>query len=998
MPRIDIWDVEAAKNEPAVDCGFPRDLETRYEWGRVLGKGGFGLVRTVVEKRSGIEFACKSVSKTLDIPNLSPQKQAQHLDNIKREIKILTRLRGTLSVVHFKGAYEDDHSIHMVMELCRGGELVHEIGRRPYTEKTVAGYMRAVLHTLAQCHSHRILHRDIKPGNFMLLTADEESPLKAIDFGLAVFFDPDKLPRTDLGLEGTPWFMAPETLSSQTFPSSDVWAAGVMAYQLLSGYLPFDDPRNPNAPSLSAIWKGILTEQPSFRRSAWKEVSEEAKDFVKALLDKDHTKRPSAKEALRHPWLSAAFHEAKQRPLSATVVQRIQRFAQTNVLRRTILELIAQELLKLMPAMSPTVHGPGEYGYMAVQQPAHLDGSSPRSPPAPGGVDGQAQPGEVFPMSPDAEGGLATLQACPFSSPDVGRSASINIAGRPPRPSLDSVGGGSSHGGDSFRAGSLLGRLAQRGPGGSAHGGRLFRRSPSTQQLQLLARGIERSCGSASVHGPGDYFRVMRQASELAAMSSGHGSTDYLRVAPRTQDERLAARKAARLSLDTSAHGGDDYHRLLHQLETIDHKHKLAGGSMRQADSAGSLLTSQVATAQQQEQQQQQQQQPAAQQEQQQQEQQQQQGPAGWPQLAAQPGVAPAPAPAPAPVAAGSSEAAAADGEKAEQAPAAEERGRGRGAAKALLQRMSAEPSGSGCLPTLPESPTAAQQPDLAGSAAFGVAGGALGGPFGAEAAALAGGGADAGSRKRVSFAGGGGAEQPTPMALDAPQAPQGPTLATFSAAAATGSGGGGGKGSGPVGEITNPRDLEQLMRRMHFRSNKGLGPDDMSEGLRQLGYDLEPSEVAILMQQLDLDADGQVQAPEFVASQLDWAALQESKRDLWLECARRAFEGLEGSAAASGKLSVDALMATLRDKLPAQEVDYAVEDALLEAGYTDADEVDFDGFLRMLRIGSYDSLDALEQYDARYAGSMHGRHNMDLEDHRLESVPEETPRGAAGQ
>ena len=371
---------------------------------------------------------------------------------------------------------------------------------------------------------------------------------------------------------------------------------------------------------------------------------------------------------------------------------------------------------------------------------------------------------------------------------------------------------------------------------------------------------------------------------------------------------------------------------------------------MRQADSAGSLLTSQVATAQQQEQQQQQQQQPAAQQEQQQQEQQQQQGPAGWPQLAAQPGVAPAPAPAPAPVAAGSSEAAAADGEKAEQAPAAEERGRGRGAAKALLQRMSAEPSGSGCLPTLPESPTAAQQPDLAGSAAFGVAGGALGGPFGAEAAALAGGGADAGSRKRVSFAGGGGAEQPTPKALDAPQAPQGPTLATFSAAAATGSGGGGGKGSGPVGEITNPRDLEQLMRRMHFRSNKGLGPggsrdgggwrqrkrpraprstppppceasrgvrahesklpwcascapctallacapsplgapapppapcrpslalfvracvnpgglpllaaDDMSEGLRQLGYDLEPSEVAILMQQLDLDADGQV-------------------------------------------------------------------------------------------------------------------------------------------
>lgn len=60
-------------------------------------------------------------------------KQAQHLDNVKREIKILTRLRGTLSVVHFKGAYEDDQSIHLVMELCRrvlGTVSVGQVWRR----------------------------------------------------------------------------------------------------------------------------------------------------------------------------------------------------------------------------------------------------------------------------------------------------------------------------------------------------------------------------------------------------------------------------------------------------------------------------------------------------------------------------------------------------------------------------------------------------------------------------------------------------------------------------------------------------------------------------------------------------------------------------------------------------------------------------------------------------------------------------------------------------
>lgn len=168
-----------------------------------------------------------------------------------------------------------------------------------------------------------------------------------------------------------------------------------------------------------------------------------------------------------------------------------------------------------------------------------------------------------------------------------------------------------------------------------------------------------------------------------------------------------------------------------------------------------------------------------------------------------------------------------------------------------------------------------------------------------------------------------------------------------------------------------------------------------MSEGLRRLGYDLQPSEAAILMQQLDLNSDGQVHAPEFVASQMDWAALEESNRELWLECARRAFEGMDADS--DGRLTVDNLIATLRAKLPAAEVDYAVEDALVEAGYADADEVDFDGFLRMLRVGSYDSLDALDQYDSRYAGSLHSRHSMDLDGSqhlRLASVPEdETPR-----
>ena len=64
-------------------------------------------------------------------------------------------------------------------------------------------------------------------GNFMLLTDADRAPLKAIDFGLAAPYNPQSLPRTDLGLEGTPWFMAPEVLSGKVEPASDLWSAGM---------------------------------------------------------------------------------------------------------------------------------------------------------------------------------------------------------------------------------------------------------------------------------------------------------------------------------------------------------------------------------------------------------------------------------------------------------------------------------------------------------------------------------------------------------------------------------------------------------------------------------------------------------------------------------------------------------------------------------------------------------------------------------------------------
>jgi len=343
----DPWDLPAQKPQ-VYNLGFAKGVSDKYdlEGGKLLGKGGFGSVRIVTNKSSKVEYACKSISKTLEIPNLPAVKQQQHLDNIKREVSVLRKLRGTLNVIFLEDVYEDDTHVHIVMELCKGGELLQRIGKTFYGERTVASYMRAVLRTLAQCHHHRILHRDIKPGNFMLLSDAEDAPVKAIDFGLAVLYNPKELPLKDLGLEGTPHYMAPEMLSSEVYPVSDVWAAGVMCYQLLSGKFPFDDWKNLRSPALSQLWKSILADEPKFSGAAWAEVSDDAKDFIRLLLTKDPKQRPTAKQALEHHWVQGRVAQRREgKPLASTIVQRLQRYSAENAFKRTILDMITNELL-----------------------------------------------------------------------------------------------------------------------------------------------------------------------------------------------------------------------------------------------------------------------------------------------------------------------------------------------------------------------------------------------------------------------------------------------------------------------------------------------------------------------------------------------------------------------------------------------------------------------------------------------------------------------------
>ena len=113
------------------------------------------------------------------------------IEDVKREVAIMKHLPKSSSIVTLKEACEDDSAVHLVMELCEGGELFDRIvARGHYTERAAAGVTKTIVEVVQLCHKHGVIHRDLKPENFLFANKKENSPLKAIDFGLSIFFKP----------------------------------------------------------------------------------------------------------------------------------------------------------------------------------------------------------------------------------------------------------------------------------------------------------------------------------------------------------------------------------------------------------------------------------------------------------------------------------------------------------------------------------------------------------------------------------------------------------------------------------------------------------------------------------------------------------------------------------------------------------------------------------------------------------------------------------------
>lgn len=261
------------------------------ERGLILGTGGSSNIYRCRDM-IGIRSACKVIPKS----KLSNEK-------FKKEVACMKDLAFSPKVVQLYDVFETDEEYYIVMEWCRGGAIRDYTSNHIlYSENTVSSFVRGCLRGLYHIHGSGIIHRDIKPGNILLSDMSCDAEVKIADFGSAVRMTISNQLVETADTVGTPWYMSPESITYKSHPKSDIWSLGVMTYQLLTGYMPFDDFTSV-PPRLSQICNSIFNDDPKWTGKRWENISEEARDFIKQCLKKDWQNRPYADELLMHSWL-----------------------------------------------------------------------------------------------------------------------------------------------------------------------------------------------------------------------------------------------------------------------------------------------------------------------------------------------------------------------------------------------------------------------------------------------------------------------------------------------------------------------------------------------------------------------------------------------------------------------------------------------------------------------------------------------------------------------
>ena len=243
----------------------------------ILGKGATGIVREA-QGKNGIKYAIKTVWKS-DI---------EQNECFKKEIDISLDLDHE-TIVKCIDIYEDNNTIHLVLEEITGGDLfghiIHSNGRK-LIETEAMDLLSQMLEGLHYLHDEiGIVHRDIKPENFLLYNDGHRNRIKLIDFGFATYCKNGETMNEQLG---TPQYAAPEIFEQKPYTNKvDMWSVGVVLFNMVKGTQPFCNG------DIDNVKEQVLHKEINF--TGFK--NNELKDLCKGLLERDPDKRLSAFQA-----------------------------------------------------------------------------------------------------------------------------------------------------------------------------------------------------------------------------------------------------------------------------------------------------------------------------------------------------------------------------------------------------------------------------------------------------------------------------------------------------------------------------------------------------------------------------------------------------------------------------------------------------------------------------------------------------------------------------
>ncbi|KEG14973.1 putative protein kinase, putative,serine/threonine-protein kinase Nek1 [Trypanosoma grayi] len=268
----------------------------KYTKVRVLGKGSFGSAILIKRRSDNALLVIKEVF--LGKMSKKEREEARH------ECRVLQQLNHP-NIVRYVEHFENRNNLYIVMEYCDGGDLHMKLKHGPMKESTILYYYSQVCLAMEYLHSRHILHRDIKTMNVFLM---KNGSVKLGDFGISTVL------RNTMGMAntvcGTPYYFSPEICRNKPYNNkSDVWALGVLLYELATGRHPFDG--NSMQQLMQRIVKGTFAPLPSH-------FSSEFRKMVAWCLQKDPARRPSIKQTLALPIMRGSLEQLEENLMLAT--------------------------------------------------------------------------------------------------------------------------------------------------------------------------------------------------------------------------------------------------------------------------------------------------------------------------------------------------------------------------------------------------------------------------------------------------------------------------------------------------------------------------------------------------------------------------------------------------------------------------------------------------------------------------------------------------------